>query len=169
MDSVYLHFTAVGRDLAFPVAAIAEVVALPRLMRPPATPPLVEGIMNLRGQPVPVILLSLLLDLPRSPQGPFTIQTAFTTAIVFKPGIEGGWAAQADRVLDVVTWPDSTVGPAPADLAFNDCVAGIRTEADGRMVPVLSPERLLERRERLILAAYRDRAQQRQELWRIPS
>lgn len=163
MDSVYLHFTAGGRELAFPAAAIAEVVALPRLMRPPSTPPLIEGLMNLRGEPVPVVLLPRLLDLPQSPQTPFSI------AIVLKPGLEGGWAVRVDRALDVVIWPDASVGPAPADLAFNDCVAGVRTEPEGRMVPVLSPARLLERRERLILAAYRDRAQQRQELWRIPS
>lgn len=148
-----------GRDLAVSTSAVGEVVALPRLWRPPTAPPLVEGLMNCRGDPVPVIRLARLLGLPDSRIG------LFAPVIVFKDE-DGAWAALVDRVVDVVAWPDKMLEPAPADLTFNDCVSEIGVEAEGRLVPVLSLKRLLERRERQILTAFRDRALQRQEEWK---
>lgn len=160
MERFYLLFTVGGRELAVLADSVGEVVALPRLTRPPASPPLVEGLMNLRGKSVPVIKLARLLGLSE----PIRVGL-FSSVIIFRDE-PVRWAALVERALDVVQWPDTMIEPAPGDLTFNDCVSEIAVEAGARLVPVVSLARLLERRERQLLAAFHDQALRRQVDWK---
>lgn len=149
-SNLLVVFAVSGRRLALPAAAIAEIVPEPRLTAAPAMPPVVAGMFSLRGRVVPVVRLDRLLDLAPPRPGPFRV-------LLVMEGGEGPWALLAERVETVVA--PATLAPVPSDSAFDDCVVGML--ADGDDVAVLSPERLLRRREALALAAFAARAQAR--------
>ena len=53
-----------GQRFGLRLESIAEIVPIAALSRPPSTPPLVEGFLNLRGTSVPVLRLAVLLGMP---------------------------------------------------------------------------------------------------------
>lgn len=147
-----LLFHLSGTALAFPADAIAELVLEPRLIRLPATPTVVAGLMNRRGQPVPVVRLSRLLGLPEPSSGLFRVLVVLSRPLHWAVLVE-----RADAVLDLRTQP-----PPEAGMTFNNCVTALAATADA-MVAVLSPERLLRRREALALEDFRQRSRERME------
>lgn len=147
-----LLFHLSGSALAFPADAIAELVLEPRLLRPPAAPSVVAGLLNRRGEPVPVVRLSRLLELPDPPPGLFRV-----LVVLSRPLRWAVLAERADAVLDLHTQP-----PPEAGMSFNDCVTALAGIAGG-MVAVLSPERLLRRNEILALEDFSQWAGERME------
>lgn len=150
---ILLVFTLAGTRLAMPTDAVAEIVFEPRLVRPPGAPPAVAGVMNLRGWLVPVVRLARLFSLPPSPAG------AFRPLIVLRR--PAPWAVQVDEVADVVAVTDADLRPPLGGTIFDQCVTAVYAAPGGQMIPVLSPDCLLDRREVEALAAMRDRAAER--------
>ncbi len=62
-----LLVTTSGHDFAFRREDVETVLQLPHLTRQPGDISLIEGWMNLRGEPLPVISLADVLDLPSQP------------------------------------------------------------------------------------------------------
>lgn len=166
MEPLVLLIEISGRWLGLPAQAVAEIVHLPRLFRPPTAPPVVAGVMNLRGRPVAVVRLDRLLGLPRLPPGLFAV------AVVLRGGGLPSWAIVAQRAVDVGPLPEPVPSAMPPDLrfpdlSFNDCVARMAMSPDGTgLVPVLAVDRLLQRREAQALAAFAGQAAEREEEWR---
>jgi purine-binding chemotaxis protein CheW len=152
--SLHLVFEVSSVPMALPAEAIAEVVLLPRLKRFPAQPSLLEGVMNLRGRMVPVVTMARLLGMGALASGPFS-------PVVVLGGSEP-WGALVDRALAVNSLRRSGE-PPPPDLAFNDCVAAMAEGEGGLLVPVLNRERLLTRREIMVLGDFRRLAEERLE------
>lgn len=140
-----------GQRVALPACAVAEIVLEPRLIHPPAMPPVLAGLFLLRGRVVPVVRPNVLLDLPALVPGPFRAMLVLAAA---EP-----WALLVDHADEVCSGVEA---PASADVAFNDCVATIALVA-GAAVPVLAPERLLRRREVEALTEFSRRAAERWE------
>lgn len=143
-------FRLAGMRLALPADCIAEMVLEPRLIRPPAAPPVLAGMMDLRGCLVPVIRLERLLALPDLACAPFR------PILVLSRPAPAPWAIMVDQV-EAVMDQDGPFLALPPDLAFDDCVQAMLADPAGS-IPLLVPERLMRKREALALAAFRDRA-----------
>ena len=157
--NTHVIFRLSGARLALPADSVAEIVLEPRLMRPPGAPEVVAGLMDLRGCAVPVVRLDRLLGLAEPARAPFR------PLLVLSRPPPAPWAVLAEAV-EQVFFADQPMAPAPRDLSFDDCVAGM-VATQGGMVPVLAPERLLRKRESLALEEFRDRAAARLEGFRL--
>lgn len=135
-------------EFGLPIGAVSEVTRRPeRLTSLPKAPAFVDGIMNLRGQVLPVIDQRRRFGVPAE-------ESARKPVIVVRIGAsQAGFVV--DSVLRVAGVPASALQPAP-DLGRDqnptiDRVASL--EVDGRIVLLVNPQELLDRAERDLLAA----------------
>lgn len=141
-----------GWLLALPAAAIAELVHEPALVLPPHAPAALAGLLNLRGQVVPVLRPDVLLSVPSPSPGPFRVLLVFHAT----PGEAAsvGWALLVERATAVVV--ADTLHPVPPGHSLGDCVVALLPR-DGVAVPVLEPGRLLRRSEAQALTEFAER------------
>jgi purine-binding chemotaxis protein CheW len=59
-DYVCCVFSIGGRDYHLPIKQMKEITDLPQLLPLPLAPPMVSGLINLRGEVIPVINLAIL-------------------------------------------------------------------------------------------------------------
>lgn len=59
----FLAFYLNEKNYAFPILKVNEVIVLPEIVPVPKTPPYMKGIINLRGQIIPIIDLRLALNM----------------------------------------------------------------------------------------------------------
>src|SRR5437667_9531123 len=111
-----LLFRLGGRACALPADAVAEVVPLPLLSRPPGLPDLLEGLLNLGGQAVPVVRLDRLLGLPPLAPG------LYTPLLVLRRPVP--LALLVEAVQGLVAVPAGDVRPAGTGHSCNDCLEG---------------------------------------------
>lgn len=143
-----LLFKLGGDTFGVPVDAVQEVVRRPeRLTQVPRAPAFVEGIMNLRGQVLPVIDQRRRFGTPHEggEQRPVLVLRLGETLAGFV----------VDSVTRVASVPAAAFQPAPdigrGDTNVIDRVATI--ELDGRLVLLVNPRELLDQAERDLLAA----------------
>jgi purine-binding chemotaxis protein CheW len=139
-------FEAAGRTFAVRLDLVREVVAMAALSRPASMPPILEGILNLRGTAVPVVRLAALLDLPQD-------ALDLHTALIVMRGDPDPFALVAHRVSGIAAVAPGAWLPLDESQSFNGCVEGQIT-VDGRRAHVLSPGRLLLEKESRALAAF---------------
>ena len=63
-DLLMVGFYLGNQEFVVPVAAVQEVIRTQPIAKLPASPPLVAGVINLRGQVTPLILLRHVLEVP---------------------------------------------------------------------------------------------------------
>lgn len=136
---------------ALAAAEVQEVLFLPELSHPPGMPSMLEGIMTLDGEAVPVIRVAILLGLEGA------ALDVYTPVMVLK---DAKAALIVERVDDIFT-------PAKADLvladegqSFNGCVMA-KTSHKGREIHVLSAGRLMIEEEKQRLAEFKAQLQAR--------
>jgi purine-binding chemotaxis protein CheW len=135
------------------VERVREIVHMARLLRPPGLPPLLEGFLNLEGTAVPVVRLGRLFGQPEEPPG------LYTPLLILSAG-DRPLALMAEEITGLLSVEHQALVPVQEDRVFNNCVeAEIRL--DGRLVHLLSAERLLLEEERLRLAQLQEAAQRR--------
>jgi purine-binding chemotaxis protein CheW len=142
-----------SRLIALPAESVVEIVPMAALSRLPGQPAVLEGFLNLRGAAMPVVRLSRLLDLAESEPGLYT-----PLAVLHTPSAD--FAVLADKALEIVSVPVNAFLHADERASFNAC-AEAQIEIDGRVVAVLSPERLLLEKERLSIAEFQARMERR--------
>lgn len=151
-----IAFRLCGQGFGLPVDRVREVVPIAWLDRPPHLPALVQGILNLGGQAVPVLRLDRLLGLA---EGRFGLDASI---LVMRPraGEAGVFGLLVEHV-DVVRPMDEfqAMGLAP-EQSFNSCLAE-SLERDGQVVHLLSWENILLKQERDRLAEFQAKAQER--------
>ncbi|MFG1397465.1 chemotaxis protein CheW [Roseixanthobacter pseudopolyaromaticivorans] len=146
----YLVFRLGENEFGLPVEAVDEVAAVPaRLTRVPKTPAFLEGVVNLRGEVLPVVdqrrrfgMPPLESDAPR--------RLVVTRTARHRAGII------VDAVSHVLRTSHDLIEPAP-DLAGEDTrlVHGVvNLPEEGRMVLLLDPQELLTRAEQGLLDAF---------------
>jgi purine-binding chemotaxis protein CheW len=143
----FLLFRIGEEEFGLPVASVIEVAMLPpRLTRLPNAPDFVQGVMNLRGQVVPVI------DQARRFGGVAAAGVRRRVIVVRLGELQAGFVVEA--VSEVMRVPAGALRPAPElggeETRVFDRVANL-AEA-GRMVLIVSPQELLDRAERELLA-----------------
>jgi len=124
-----------GAPYALPIERVREIVRLRPLTPVPRVPPLVLGVISLRGQIVQV------LDL-RQALGEAHATPGRRARIVVLHG-EGGEVAGllVDAVRDVLRVPEADLREPPGDPA--PCVTALCSK-DGRFLSLLDPDQVLE-------------------------
>jgi purine-binding chemotaxis protein CheW len=149
-------FRLAGQGFALPVEAVAEVVPIAELGRPPQMPAAVEGILNLAGRAVPVLRLDRLLGMADGRYG-------LAASILVMRGARpvGLLVEHVDGVRNV---GDLQFLPVAAADSFNGCVvAELVAEPVGSAAlwHLLSWDRLLLEEERRRLGDFAAREQER--------
>jgi purine-binding chemotaxis protein CheW len=141
-------------EFALPIEAVSEVAPVPdQITRLPKAPKFLEGVVNLRGDVLPVVDQRRRFDMPALEAG-----RARRLLVVRTERHRAGLIV--DSVSEVLRCFSSDIEPAP-DLA-NESVrlvqSVINLETAGRIVLLLDPAELLTRAERGLLDAFQAKA-----------
>lgn len=136
---------------AAPVEKVQEILDMRPIARLPQAPETLLGMIDVRGQGIPVVDLRLTLGLPHAPDN------ENTRIIVLSINGQNGelrLGLRADRVFEVTILDDDALDPPPSVSGTwsGHCIAGIGRR-NGRFVTVLDLERLLGSVETLTQAA----------------
>jgi purine-binding chemotaxis protein CheW len=107
----YLSFTIAGTDYGLPILTVKEILQFEETTRVPGTPASVRGVINVRGQVVPVIDLSVKFG-----RGD-TVATKRTCILVVEAAVGGERlvvGVLADAVNEVLDLPASEIEEAPS-------------------------------------------------------
>ena len=146
----FLVFRLGDEEFALPIGAVDEVARVPdRITRLPKTPKFLEGVVNLRGEVLPVVDQRRRFDMPK-----FDRAEGQRLVVVRTDKRRAGLIV--DSVSEVLRASTAAIEPAP-DLAgeAERLVTGVlNLEGQGRMILLLDPAELLTRTERRLLAAF---------------
>jgi purine-binding chemotaxis protein CheW len=117
------------------VLDVQEVIRYQAMTRVPLAPPVVEGLINLRGQIVTALDLRRRLELPVRPAGETPMNVVVQTD-------EGAISFLVDRIGDVVEATDDQFEPAPGQLQGvpRDLITGVY-KLEHELLVVLDTER----------------------------
>lgn len=110
----FLTFALGDEEYGLEILKVKEIIGQIQITPVPRTPPYVRGVMNLRGQVIPVIDLRMKFGLGA------TVQSDQTCVIVVEIQGQGGGAKKlftgifVDRVCEVQQITDGQIEPAPA-------------------------------------------------------
>lgn len=106
----YLTFKLEDEVFALDIAKVREVLDFTAVTKVPRTPEFMRGVINLRGNVVPVVDMRLKFGMPR------TEKTVNTCIIIVEISIEGETTilgALADSVQEVIDLEPGQIEPAP--------------------------------------------------------
>lgn len=154
MTASFLILRIGDTRLALPMAAVREVLPLLAIETPPGLPHPLLGFVTLQGHPVPVLAPRLLLD----PQDKLTGIDLSAHLVRLRDDV----CLLVDRAEEVAT---GVVGPLDPGHSLNDAITGELALADGGVVHVVAPDRLLLDGERAMLAELTAAAAARRAQW----
>ncbi|WP_224703992.1 chemotaxis protein CheW [Devosia aquimaris] len=150
-QSQYVTLGVSDELFAAPVEKVQEILDMRPIARLPQAPDTLLGMIDVRGQGIPVVDLRLALGLPEASDTENTRIIVLTLA-----GAEGElkMGLRADRVFEVTVLDEAELDPPPAVSGSwsGRCIAGIGRR-NGRFVTVLDLERLLGSVQHLTQAA----------------
>ena len=111
-EEIRICLFGIGEDLyAVPVEILSEIIILQKIYPVPTAPPHILGVINLRGNIVPIVDIRPALELPL--QG-----TPGQIAIIKRGSLNIGIIV--DNVYEVVAVPESSVHDLPSDSETED-------------------------------------------------
>lgn len=141
------------------ISAISEVIRPLKITQLPKMPEFIEGVINLRGQIIPVVDLRTRFELPETKS-----DTRKVRMVISRGGLPGG-AGQAagllglvvDRVNEVIHVPARDISPAPeAAMGRNaEFITGMGKVGE-RLIILLDIAKILSQQERSQLAEVRN-------------
>ncbi len=146
------HAFLVGCDeYAVPILKVREIFAFEDATRVPATPTWIRGVVNLRGQVLPVVDLAVKFGLP-----PIAVGVR-TCVVVFELSVDGqatALGALVDEVSQVLEMAEREIEPPPSfgTQIRVEYLAGA-TLSNGRFALLLDTDRVLCADELLAVAA----------------
>lgn len=147
----FLVFRLGEEEFGLPIGAVDEVAAAPdQITRVPRTPKFLEGVVNLRGEVLPVVDQRRRFDMPAFAGDARRRRLVVVRTERHRAGLI------VDSVSEVLRSAAAAIEPAP-ELAQDTTplVDGvINLETAGRMVLLLNPAELLSRAERSLLDAF---------------
>ncbi len=147
----FLTFLLGGEPFAINILVIKEIIEYGQLTNVPLMPEFIRGVLNLRGQVLPVIDLAARFG--RAPA-----EIARRTCIVIiemdNDGEKQDVGVVVDSVSEVMDLPESAIQPSPAFGAKirADFIQGM-VEIDGRFIIILDVDRVLSLDEMALLAS----------------
>ena len=150
----FLVFRLGDDEFGLPIEAVDEVARVPdQITRLPRTPKFLEGVVNLRGEVLPVVDQRRRFDMPALDE-----RTSRRLVVVRTERHKAGLIV--DSVSEVLRCPVDEIEPAPN--LSNETVklvqGVVNLEQAGRIVLLLDPAELLTRAERGLLDTFRAKA-----------
>ena len=152
----YLTFKLDEELFALDIARVREVLEYTTVTALPRSPEFMRGVINLRGNVVPVVDMRLAFGMARAEQ------TVNTCVIIVELEVEGetiAMGAMADSVQEVIELEPGRIEPAPK-IGVKPCNRFIKGmgKHNGRFVIILDSDRVFTEEEAaLVHAAGRDR------------
>ena len=137
-----VRFSICGKSIAFPVTQVREVVSTSHISAVFRAPPFVRGLMNVRGEAVPVLDLSLLFNF-HQPHYHHEL-----VAIAESPPFSAGFLG--NRPVDIIDVPPDAEAAPVEGSPFMAALHRVLL-LDGKTVLVLSAERLFNLAEMVAL------------------
>ena len=106
----YLTFTLGEESYGLPVLKVREIIRLCPITSVPRMPPHVKGVINLRGNVVPVVDLRLCFEMSRTEK---TVNTCIVVMEMLLEGESTVVGALADSVEEVIDLEPEQIQPAP--------------------------------------------------------
>ncbi|MEQ1630927.1 MAG: chemotaxis protein CheW [Planctomycetota bacterium] len=133
----YCTFTLDGLFFGVDVLKVQEVIRYQEMTRIPGAPPVVSGLINLRGQLVTAVDLRHRLELQPRPKDQLPMNVVVRTE-------EGATSLLVDEIGDVIELDDATHErpPETIDAVTREVVRGVH-KLDGRLLLVLDIEKLI--------------------------
>ncbi|WP_412480122.1 chemotaxis protein CheW [Azonexus sp. IMCC34839] len=143
----YLTFVLGSEEYAVDILKVQEIRGYEQVTKLANSPPYIKGVMNLRGNMVPVIDLRIKFNLEKVEYSAFTV-----TMILNVGGLTVG--VVVDQVSDVIALAPGQIRPAPDFSATFDTryIIGL-ADAGERMLIVVDIDRLLNSGELGLLAS----------------
>src|SRR4051812_11559710 len=144
----YLAFFLDQECYGVPISAVREIVRVPQFTEVPRSSPDLLGVINLRGEVLPVYDLKLRLRLQATPAkvaGPEASPESLprgARVLVLRGGDMGDVGVLVDGVSEVIRMPDGELEPAPAGTTERDCIVGLGRRGD-QLCILLDMERAL--------------------------
>jgi len=107
----HLTFHLAGEEYAVGILKVKEIIEYGTLTVVPQTPPSVRGVINLRGNVVPVVDLAIKFGMAQSP---ITNRTCIVIVEVALDGEQAVMGVIADSVSQVIDLPADEILPPPA-------------------------------------------------------
>lgn len=129
--SEYLAFMLEGECYGVPIEAVREIVRVPPVTEVPRGEPDLLGVLNLRGEVLPVYDLKLKLRLTSAPAriaGPDADPEALprpARILVIRGGDRGDLGFLVDGVAEVLRMASSQIEPPPSGTSERDFIAGL--------------------------------------------
>lgn len=130
-----LTFALGGHRFALPASAVVEALRVVAAAPLPSAPPIVEGVINVRGALVPVLDVRARFGLPPAEVDPDQ------HLIVARAGARPV-ALRVDRALDLITVAENEIEPVEHVSPGTALVAGLARLPDGVLV-IHDPDRFL--------------------------
>jgi purine-binding chemotaxis protein CheW len=147
----YLTFTLDKELFALPVSKVLEILEIIPIVKVPLSPAFMRGVINLRGNILPVIDARIKFGMCAAP---FTIDSCIIVVGVGTgkdPLLVG---VLVDSVKEVIDIPDTAIQLSPGIGAFcnNELIMGMGNTADG-FAMILDPDKVFAADELILLAA----------------
>lgn len=158
-------FDVGGTECALRRNAVQELLPLPHLWRPPGLPRPVAGFFSLSGTAVPVIELEVLFGLDEDRASP---EAKLYRHLILIKGIAPDLqtALLVNRVEDYAEISNSHLSPVRTEGTLNGCIEA-EIDLDGRLVHLLSLQRILLAGEQRALIELNRQAQSRLDAWSV--
>jgi purine-binding chemotaxis protein CheW len=146
----FIIFRLGMQDYGVPIAAVAEIARPPDdITRLPKAPAFIDGVMNLRGNVVPIINLRRRFDLDATEHA-----ASHRILILAVGGVTAGFLV--DSVSEIMKAPIDSIQPAPevSQEQMRLISRVINLEADGRLILLVDPTQLLDKIEADVLAKF---------------
>lgn len=147
----YLTFTLDQERYAVDIAKVREVLEFTSVTKVPRTPDFMRGMINLRGNIVPVIDLRLKLGLSRTER---TVDTCIIITEVVVEGQPTVLGALADSVQEVIELAAAAIAPPPrmGTRVNTDFIRGM-AKRDNQFLVILDIDRVLSEDDLRVVAA----------------
>lgn len=153
-ESIFLVFRLGDDEFGLPIDSVVEVAQVPeQITRVPKTPKFLEGVVNLRGEVLPVVDQRSRFDLPKLDD------TEGRKLVVIKTERHRAGLI-VDSVSDVLRAADDNIEPPPqlTDVVSRLVRGVINLETAGRIVLLLDPTELLTRAEQGLLDTFQTKS-----------
>jgi purine-binding chemotaxis protein CheW len=150
----YVTFSLMREEYALEIQHVREIIECERVTAIPSMPPVVRGVMNLRGSVVPVVDLPVKFGFPETPLGLGTYIVVVDLVWSGESVRLGLLTSELGRVIDV-TAEDIKPVPDFGTRIQSEYLRGVG-QIDGRFALFLDVERLLSPAELLRITALDD-------------
>lgn len=137
MEEQLVSFTLNAEEFAIDIMTVQEIIRIPAITRVPNAPTEIEGVINLRGNIIPIIRLHRVFGMPESEE------SNLSRVIVLQVGKETV-GVRVDTVAEVLRLDTEAVEPPPSVVSVDSrFVRGIG-KIGNRLVLLLDLESLMD-------------------------